>query len=101
MSDLTTFTAEHRSWEWELVLRYEDGSMPAAEWSVETLTIVAGWYAKTLSREQATVRYEQYYHRNHRRLTNRRDGAPVATSAIETVDGVWRSLLTRALETRS
>ena len=101
MSDPTTFTAEHRSWEWELVLRYEDGSMPAAEWSVETLTIVAGWYAKTLSREQATVRYEQYYHRNHRRLTNRRDGASVATSAIETVDGVWQSLLTRALETRS
>ncbi len=101
MSDPTTFTAEHRSWEWELVLRYEDGSMPAAEWNVATLTTVAGWYAKTLSREQATARYDKYYHRNHHRLTNRRDGAPVATSAIETVHGVWQSLLTRALETRS
>ena len=101
MSDQSTFTAEHRSWQWELVLRYEDGSLPAADWNVETLTTIAGWYAKNLSREQATSRYEQYYHRNHRRLTNRLDGASVATSAIETVDGVWQSLLTRAREARS
>jgi hypothetical protein len=98
MTDPNTFTAEHRSWQWELVLRYEDGSIPAAEWSVETLTVIATWYAKNLTREQATARYEQHYKRNHHRLTNRRDGASVATSAIEAVDGVWQSLLAKALE---
>jgi hypothetical protein len=101
MTDPASFTAEHRSWQWELVLRYEDGSLPATEWSVETLTVVAGWYAKNLTPEQATARYEQYYHRNHRRLTHRRDGASVATGAIDAVDGVWQSLLTRALEGRA
>ena len=101
MTDPTTFTAEYRSWEWELVLRYEDGSLPAAEWNATTLGTVASWYAKNLTPEQATARYQQYYHRNHHRLTNRRDGAAVATSAIEAVDGVWESLLARALEAKS
>ena len=98
MTDPRTFTAEHRSWQWELVLRYEDGSLPAAEWNESTLTIVATWYAKNLTREAATARYEQYYRRNHHRLTNRRDGASVATEAIEAVDKVWQSLLARAFE---
>jgi hypothetical protein len=94
-----TFTAEHRSWEWELVLQYEDGSLPAAAWNEATLTAIATWYAKNLSPEQATARYEQYYHRNHHRLTNRLGGASIATSAIEAVDAVWKSLLLRALKT--
>ncbi len=98
MTDPSTFTAEHRAWQWELVLRYEDGSLPAAEWNESTLAVVSSWYAKNLSREQATARYEQYFHRNRRRLTHRLDGASVATSAIEAVDGVWESLLVRALE---
>ena len=98
MTDPNTYTAEHRSWEWELVMQYEDGSLPASVWNEGTLTTIASWYAKNLSREQATTRYEQYYHRNHHRLTHRREGAAVATSAIEAVDGVWQSLLTRALE---
>jgi hypothetical protein len=93
-----TFTAEHRSWEWELVLQYEDGSLPAAAWNEATLTAIATWYAKNLSPEQATARYEQYYHRNRHRLTNRLDGASTATSAIEAVDTVWKSLLLRALK---
>lgn len=93
-----TFTAEHRSWEWELVLQYEDGSLPAAAWNEATLTAIATWYAKNLSPEQAAARYEQYYHRNHHRLTNRLDGASIATSAIESVDQVWKSLLVRALK---
>jgi hypothetical protein len=93
-----TFTAEHRSWEWELVLQYEDGSLPAAAWNEATLTAIATWYAKNLSPEQAAARYEQYYHRNHHRLTNRLDGASIATSAIEAVDQVWKSLLVRALK---
>jgi hypothetical protein len=93
-----TFTAEHRSWEWELVLQYEDGSLPAAAWNEATLTAIATWYAKNLSPEQAAARYEQYYHRNHHRLTNRLDGASIATSAIEAVDQVWKSLLIRALK---
>jgi hypothetical protein len=101
MTDATTFTAEHRSWEWELVLRYEDGSLPAAEWNVETLTVIAGWYAKNLAPDQARGRYEQYYQRNHHRLTNRRDGAAVATDAIQAVDAVWQSLLTRAIAAKS
>jgi hypothetical protein len=96
-----TFTAEHRSWEWELVLQYEDGSLPVTAWNEATLTAIATWYAKNLSPEQATARYEQYYHRNHHRLTNRLDGASVATSAIEAVDKVWKSLLTRALKSRN
>lgn len=101
MTDPTTSTSEHRSWQWELVLRFEDGSLPASEWNPTTLGTIAAWYAKTLTRDQAMARYRQYYHRNHHRLTHRRDGATVATSAIEAVDGVWESLLTRALETKS
>ena len=97
MTDPQTFTAEHRSWQWELVLRYEDGSLSAAEWNEATLGTIATWYAKNLPREQATGRYEQYFHRNRHRLTHRLDGASVATGAIEAVDGVWQSLLTRAL----
>jgi hypothetical protein len=98
MTDPRTFTAEHRSWEWEMVLQYEDGSLPVTAWNEGTLTVVAGWYAKNLARDQAKARYEQYYHRNRRRLTNRLDGASVGTSEIEAVDAVWESLLTRALE---
>ena len=101
MTDPTTFTAEHRSWQWELVLQYEDGSLPASAWNESTLAIVASWYAKNLSREQATARYEQHFHRNRRRLTHRLEGASVATDAIDAVDKVWQSLLTRALENES
>jgi len=97
MSESNTFTAEHRSWQWELVLRYEDGSLPATDWNASTLGTVANWYAKNLTPDQAKARYEQYFHRNRHRLTHRRDGASVATDAIEAVDGVWESLLTRAL----
>jgi hypothetical protein len=100
VTDPMTFTAEFRSSEWELVLKYEDGSLPATQWTVETLTTVASWYAKNLTREAATARYRDYYERNHRRLTNRREGAAVATDAIEAVDKVWESLLTRALEAK-
>ena len=98
MSDPTSFTAEHRSWQWELVLQYEDGSLPAVAWNEGTLTTIANWYAKNLPREQATARYEQHFHRNRRRLTHRLDGASVDTTAIEAVDQVWQSLLSRALE---
>ena len=98
MTDPATFTAEHRAWQWELVLQYEDGSLPASAWNESTLGTVASWYATNLSREQATVRYEQHFHRNRHRLTNRRDNAPVAMSAIASVDVVWQSLLARALE---
>ena len=98
MTDPATFTAEHRAWQWELVLKYEDGSIPVAAWNESTLTIVATWYATNLSREQATARYEKYFHRNRHRLTNRLGGAPVGTTAIEAVDRVWESLLARALE---
>ena len=98
MTDPRTFTAEHKAWQWELVLQYEDGSLPASAWNESTLGTVAAWYAANLTREQATTRYEQHYHRNHHRLTNRRDKAVVATAAIEAVDKVWQSLLSQALE---
>ena len=98
MTDPRTFTAEHRSWQWEQVLRYEDGSLPAAEWNENTLAVVASWYAKNLPRDQAKARYEQYFHKNRHRLTNRLGAASVAATAIEAVDAVWESLLTRALE---
>lgn len=92
-----TFTAEHRSWQWELVLQYEDGSLPATAWNEATLTAIANWYAKNVPPDQAKARYEQHYHRNHHRLTNRLGGAAVATTAIDALDKVWQSLLTRAL----
>ena len=101
MTDPATFTTEHRSWQWELVLKYEDGSLPASEWNESTLTVVASWYANNLSREQATARYQQYFHRNRHRLNNRLEGAAVATSAIEAVDAVWESLLARALDSKT
>jgi hypothetical protein len=98
VTDPTTFTAEHRSWEWELVLQYEDGSLPASAWNEATLAVVAGWYAKNLPREQAIARYTQAYQRNHRRLLNRLDKASVDTAGIEALDKVWESLLTRVLD---
>jgi hypothetical protein len=98
MTDPATFTAEHRSWQWELVLQYEDGSLPASAWNESTLAVVAGWYAKNLPAEQAKARYAQYYDRNRRRLTNRLDKASVDTKGIEALDAVWESLLTRALQ---
>jgi hypothetical protein len=100
MSDPTTFTAEYRSWEWELMLQYEDGSLQADVWNEATLTTIASWYAKNLPSDQAVARYHQHYHRNHRRLTHRLDGATVAMDAIESVDRVWESLLSRALEAK-
>ena len=101
MTDPMTLTAEFRSSEWELVLKYEDGSLPATQWTVETITMVAGWYAKNLAPEAATARYREHYEKNHRRLTNRREGAAVATESIEAVDAVWESLLSRALEKKA
>lgn len=97
MTDPNTFTAEHRSFEWELMLQYEDGSLPASAWNESTLAIVAGWYAKNLTRDQAVARYELHYQRNRHRLTHRLDNASVNMSQIEALDGVWKSLLTRVL----
>ena len=48
--------------------------------------------------DQAKTRYEAAFRRNRHRLTHRLDNASVATGAIEAVDAVWESLLTRALE---
>lgn len=97
MTEPRTFTAEHKSWQWDLVLRFEEGSLPASEWNEAMLATVASWYAKNLTREQATARYTKHYQRNRHRLSNRREGASVATSAIEALDVVWESLLERAL----
>ena len=101
MTDPRTFTAEHKSWQWDLVLRFEEGSLPAAEWNEAMLSTVANWYAKNLPREQATTRYTQHYQRNRQRLSHRREGASVATGAIEALDLVWESLLSRALDSAS
>ncbi len=98
MSDQSSHTAEHRSFELEHVHKYEDLSLTTSEWTEATLAIVAGWYAKNLPSDQAEARYEKAYHRNRRRLSNRLDPASVDTAAIEKLDGVWESLLTRVLQ---
>ena len=100
MSDQGSFTAEHRSSEWELVHKFEDLSLPASEWNETTLAMVAGWYAKNLPSDQAEARYEKSYHRNRRRLSNRLDPASVDTAAIEKLDAIWESLLTRVLRAK-
>lgn len=97
MTDPNTFTSEHRSWQWDLVLQYEEGSLPASKWNQETLTVVASWYAKNLQADQARARFEQHYQRNRHRLTHRLGSAVVDTSAIEAMDAIWESLLTKAL----
>lgn len=88
-----TFTAEHRSWEWELVLQYEDGSLPASAWHEATLQVVAGWYAKTLDPDLARKRYAENYQRNRRRLSNRLGSGNVNTESLEALDAVWSELL--------
>jgi hypothetical protein len=88
-----TFTAEHRSWEWELVLQYEDGSLPASAWHEATLQVVAGWYAKTLTPELARKRYAENYQRNRRRLSNRLGSGNVNTESLESLDAIWEGLL--------
>lgn len=97
MTDPQTFTAEHRSWEWELVLQFEDGSLPSSAWNEATLGVVAGWYAKNLTPEQARLRYAKAYQRNHRRLSHRLEGATVDMTAIDALEGVWESILEKRL----
>ncbi len=97
MSNPDTHTAEHRSWQWDLVLQYEEGSLPAKSWNEATLAVVAAWYANNQPAAQASERYATYYHRNRKRLLNRLDGASVDQAAIDAVDAVWESLLARVL----
>ncbi len=97
MSHNDSHTAEHRSWEWDLVMQFEEGSIPAKAWHEATLAVVATWYAKNQPRAEAEERYAKYYHRNRRRLLTRLDNASIDMPAIEAVDAVWESLLTRVL----
>jgi hypothetical protein len=101
MTDPATFTQEHRNWQWELVLRFEDGSLPASDWNEHTLRTVSAWYAKNLPREKALERYHDHYQKNRRRLTHRREGAHVETASIEALDGIWEGLLTQALDAKA
>lgn len=101
MTKPITLLAEQRSLEWEMVLKYEDGFLPSSEWNENMLGVVASWYARNLPREQAVSRYEDYYHRNRRRLSNRLDAAAVPTEAIEALDAVWQAILTRHLDSAS
>jgi hypothetical protein len=78
-------------------MQYEEGSIPAKAWNEATLAVVAGWYAKNQPRAQAQERYAKYYHRNHRRLMTRLDSASIDQAAIDALDAVWESLLTRVL----
>jgi hypothetical protein len=94
----STVANELHAKHWSVVLRFEEGSLPAADWHEETLTLVASWYAKHLTPDRARARYEKYYLRNRHRLSHRLGNAPVATEAIETVDTMWESLLQRALD---
>ncbi len=101
MSNADTHTAEHRSFEWDLVMQYEEGSIPAKAWNENTLAVIAGWYARNQPPPQATERYAKYYHRNRQRLLHRLDSASVDTAAINAVDAVWESLLARVLPSDS
>jgi len=101
MTDPGTFTAEHRSWQWELVLQFEDGSLTADKWNESTVAVAAEWYAKNLPREQAVARYTKAYHQNHHRLTHRLDAHSVHTDEIAALDKVWESLLTRVLDAKT
>ncbi|MEP7383523.1 MAG: hypothetical protein ABI910_17695 [Gemmatimonadota bacterium] len=94
----STVSNELRAKHWSVVLRFEEGSLPASEWCEETLTLVASWYAKHLTPDRARARYEKYYLRNRHRLSNRLGNAPVATESIEAVHAMWESLLQRALD---
>ncbi|MEO7360211.1 MAG: hypothetical protein ABI120_07770 [Gemmatimonadaceae bacterium] len=97
MTDPKTLNAERRNLEWEMMLQYEDGSLPASEWNESTLASVAGWYAKQLSKDRAVARYEQHYHRNRHRLTHRLDDSLVNMPQIEALDVVWELVLARVL----
>ena len=94
----STGATELHAKNWSVVLRFEEGSLPAAEWNEETLTLVASWYAKHLTPDRARARYEKYYLRNRHRLSNRLGNAPVATEAIESGDAKGESRLERALK---
>ena len=100
MTDPGTYTSEHRSWQWDLVLQYEEGSLPPAMWNANTLAVVSDWYAKNLAADQAKARYGKHYERNRHRMTNRLDKTLVDSGAIDAVDAVWESLLTNALAAR-
>lgn len=95
-----SFTAEHRSFEWELVLQYEDGSLPLAQFNDATLGVVAGWYAKNLPADQARARYEAGYQRNHRRLTNRLGNSHDNAAQAEALEAVWAGILEQRLAAR-
>lgn len=95
-----TFTAEHRNWQWELALSFEDGSLPAAQWNEATLAVVAGWYATNLAPADARARYALHYKRNRDRLTHRLGSASVDEKSMAELDAVWESLLTRELAIR-
>jgi len=96
-----SFTAEHRSFEWELVLQYEDGSLPLAQFNEPTLGVVAGWYAKTVPADQARTRYEQGYQRNRRRLVNRLGNSHDNTAQAEALDAIWSGILEQRLAARA
>lgn len=95
--DPNTLTAEHRSFQWELMLMFEDGSLPAAQFTEATLGVVAGWYAANLSPADATSRFTTHYQRNRQRLSNRLGTAAVDTASLVALDGVWELVLSRAI----
>ncbi len=81
-----------------MVLKYEDGSLPATAWNVSTLGVVASWYARNVDREQAKFRYERHFHRNRQRLTHRLGETLVPADTMSQVDAQWESILAKALE---
>lgn len=95
--DPNTLTAEHRSFQWELMLMFEDGSLPAAQFTEATLAVVAGWYAANLAPAEATARFTTHFQRNRHRLSHRLGAAAVDMSAFEALDGVWEAVLSRAI----
>jgi hypothetical protein len=95
--DPNTYTAEHRSFQWELMLLFEDGSLPAAQFTEATLGVVAGWYASNLSPAEATSRFTTHYQRNRHRLTHRLGASAIDPATLEAMDAAWEPVLQRAL----
>jgi hypothetical protein len=85
MSESTTFTQEFRSWEWELVLKYEDGSLP------RRLERRHADDDRHVVREEPDARagddaLRAALPRNRHRLMHRLSEAAVATDSIESLD---------------
>lgn len=79
---------------WELVVSFEDGSLPIAEWNEQTLAVVAIWYLFLLPPAQASARLQLGLERNRFRLGG---VAGVPGEAMASVADAWPLVLRQVL----